>query len=195
MIFTVTLPVSPFCALFEVWEGVTVFERIGNGGGAVPATNGLRQGKKEMYNCIRLLMLFFLAAAISSCGQLNKAQSGAGMGAAGGAIIGQAIGHNTGATLIGAAVGTMVGYMVGNEMDKYDSQQLGLVYERGIPGQTISWRNPDSGHMHHVTPQPVVRTASGICRTAEIDSVIDGRRETTLATACRDEYGRWILRS
>lgn len=149
-----------------------------------------------MYNHLRLLLLLVLAVAVGACAQpLNKAQSGAGLGAAGGAIIGQAIGRNTGATLIGAAVGTMVGYMVGNEMDKYDSQQLGLVYERGISGQTTSWRNPDSGHMHHVTPQPVVRTATGICRTAEIESIIDGRRETTLATACRDDYGRWNLRS
>lgn len=115
------------------------------------------------------------------------------MGAAGGAIVGQAIGRNTGATLIGAAVGTMVGYIIGNEMDKYDSQQLGMVYERGISGETTSWKNPDSGHMHNVTPRAVVRTEAGICRTAEIDSTIDGRRETTLATACRDDYGRWVL--
>jgi len=140
-----------------------------------------------------LSVLGFLVAIISCSNQLNRAQSGAGLGAAGGAVIGQAIGRNTGATLIGAAVGTMVGYIVGNEMDKYDSQQLGQVYERGISGQATSWRNPDSGNMHNVTPQAAVRTESGICRTAEVDSIIDGRRETTLATACRDEYGRWEL--
>jgi len=150
--------------------------------------------KSVMANLIKLLVLFVLVSAISSCShQLNRAQSGAGMGAVGGGIIGQAIGRNTGATLIGVAVGTMVGYIVGNEMDKYDSQQLGLVYERGISGQTTSWQNPDSGHMHRATPRAVVRTEAGICRTAEIDSTIDGRRETTLATACRDEYGRWVL--
>jgi surface antigen len=142
---------------------------------------------------IKLSVLGFLVAIISCSNQLNRAQSGAGLGAAGGAVIGQAIGRNTGATLIGAAVGTMVGYIVGNEMDKYDSQQLGQVYERGISGQATSWRNPDSGYMHNVTPQAAVRTESGICRTAEVDSIIDGRRETTLATACRDEYGRWEL--
>ena len=140
---------------------------------------------------IKLSVLCIFVAAISSCS--NRAQSGAGLGAAGGAIIGQAIGRNTGATLIGAAVGTMVGYIVGNEMDKYDSQQLGQVYERGVSGQTTTWRNPDNGYSHSVTPQAAVRSESGICRTAEIDSIIDGRRETTLSTACRDEYGRWEL--
>lgn len=143
---------------------------------------------------VRFLALCVFVSALSSCsGQFNKAQSGAGMGAAGGAIVGQAIGRNHGATLIGAAVGTMVGYIVGNEMDKYDSQQLGLVYEQGISGQATSWRNPDSGHMHSVTPRAMVSTEAGICRTAEIESIIDGRRETTLATACRNDYGRWVL--
>ena len=78
-----------------------------------------------------------------------RSRNGSGRGA----IAGQAIGRNTGATLIGAAVGTMVGYIVGNEMDKYGSRQLGLVYERGISGESTSWRNPDSGHMHSVTPR------------------------------------------
>lgn len=147
-----------------------------------------------MNSLIKFSVLCILLAVMSSCSnQLNRAQSGAGLGAAGGAIIGQAIGRNTGATLIGAAVGTMVGYIVGNEMDKYDNQQLGQVYERGVSGQTTSWRNPDSGYKHSVTPQVAVKTESGICRTAEIDSIIEGRRETTQATACRDEYGRWEL--
>ena len=106
-----------------------------------------------MHRIKEAMILIFLFLVLSSCtSQLNRAQSGAGIGATGGALIGQAIGHNTGATLIGAAVGTMGGYIIGNEMDKYDSQQLGLVYERGISGQTTSWRNPDSGHMHSVTP-------------------------------------------
>ncbi len=140
------------------------------------------------------LLLICLVLVLSSCaGQLNRAQSGAGIGAAGGAVIGQAIGRNTGATLIGAAVGTMAGYIIGNEMDKYDNQQLSRVYEQGQSGSTTSWNNPDSGHMYRVTPQTAVNSSKGICRTAEITTVIDGRNETTLATACRDNYGQWVL--
>jgi surface antigen len=152
--------------------------------------------KNTMKVLTKVVILSVSVLTLSSCSnQLNRAQSGAGIGAASGAIVGQIIGRSTGATLIGAAVGTMAGYIVGNEMDKYDNQQLGQVYERGIPGQTTTWRNPNSGHMHHVTPQAAVRTDSGICRTAEIESTIDGRREMTLATACRDDYGRWVIQS
>lgn len=148
-----------------------------------------------MKQTILLPALLSLTVLVSSCAEMNRAQMGAGGGAAAGAIAGQAIGHNTEATLIGAAVGTMLGYMVGNEMDKYDRQQLNHVYERGISGQSDSWRNPDSGNTYQVTPQPAYsnpRTQQP-CRQAEIESVINGKRETIYTTACRDQNGRWQL--
>lgn len=131
---------------------------------------------------------------LSSCGgQLTKGQAGAGIGAAGGAVVGQAIGHSTEATLIGMAVGTMLGYIVGNEMDKYDRQQLNQVYESAPSGQSSSWQNPDSGNRYVVTPQPAVQSSRGPCRRAEIKAVIDGQPQTTYSTACRDDYGQWVL--
>lgn len=139
-------------------------------------------------------MMVFLFLLLSSCThQLTKAQSGAVLGAAGGAVVGQAIGRNTGSTLIGTAVGTLLGYMVGNEMDKYDRQRLNNVYEQGVSGQTTSWVNPDSGNSYYVTPSSATTTATGPCRRADIDATIDGRRETTVGTACRNSYGEWVL--
>lgn len=143
---------------------------------------------------VNIVTLVVLGSLVVGCNhQVNKAQSGATMGAAAGSIAGQAIGHNTEATLIGTLVGTLVGYMIGNEMDKYDRQQLNHVYERGVSGQTSSWRNPDSGHMYSVTPTPAVTRAGDPCRDAQIEAIIDGKRETTYTTACRDYNGQWIL--
>lgn len=144
------------------------------------------------------IVLFVLAAfLLASCANSNmtKGQQGALGGAAGGALVGQIIGHNTEATLIGMAVGTMLGYIVGNEMDKYDRQQLNHVYERGVSGNTSAWINPDTNNQYRVTPQPAYTAPSGnsVCRKAEIQAVIDGKQETTYATACRDEYGHWQL--
>lgn len=137
---------------------------------------------------------FFICLFLAGCNaQVNKAQSGAAMGGVGGALVGQAIGRDTKATLIGAAVGTMLGYMVGNEMDKYDRQQLNSIYERGVSGQTSSWVNPDSGNSYRVTPNAATTTASGPCRSAAVDAIIDGKRETTYTTACRDYNGQWVL--
>lgn len=145
---------------------------------------------KVLLSVMTVLCLFLL----SSCThQLTRAQSGAVLGAAGGAVVGQAIGHDTSSTLIGTAVGTLLGYMVGNEMDKYDRQRLNTVYEQGVSGQTTSWVNPDSGNSYYVTPSSANTTSTGPCRNATIDATIDGRRETTIGTACRDSSGQWVL--
>jgi surface antigen len=140
-------------------------------------------------NIVALLFLLVL----SSCA--TKGQTGALGGAAGGALIGQAIGHNTGATLIGAAVGGALGYMIGNEMDKYDRAQLNRAYEQGPSNRRSTWVNPDNGNQYAVTPQPSYQnpTTNRVCRKAEIDAVIDGKRERTYTTACRDQYGSWEL--
>lgn len=151
-----------------------------------------------MKNKLLIPVIISLTFLLSSCADgPNKAGMGAAGGAIGGAVLGQAIGHNTEATLIGAAVGTMLGYMVGNEMDKYDRQQLNHVYERGVSGQTNAWRNPDSGNQYQVTPQPAYSnpTTNQPCRQAEIQTVIDGKRETAYTTACRDQYGHWQLKN
>ncbi len=144
----------------------------------------------KLYSLIALLGVCLL----TSCAEMNKGQAGALGGAAGGAIIGQTIGHNTEATLIGAAVGTMIGYIFGNEMDKYDKEQLNHVYERGMSNQPSPWVNPDTNNQYMVTPQPAYQNNKGqYCRKAEIEAIIDGKREITHTTACRDEYGQWQL--
>ena len=140
-------------------------------------------------NIVALLFLLLL----SSCA--TKGQTGALGGAAGGALIGQTIGHSTEATLIGAVVGGALGYLVGNEMDKYDRDQLNRTYEMGPSNQRSTWVNPDNGNQYAVTPQPSYQnpTTNRVCRKAEIDAVIDGKRERTYTTACRDQYGSWEL--
>ena len=151
----------------------------------------MRRMTMKYYSVLALLFLLLL----SSCA--NKAQTGAAGGAAAGAIIGQAIGHNTGGTLIGAAVGGMLGYIVGNEMDKYDRQQLNHMYERGVSNQRSTWVNPDTGNQYAVTPQPAYqnRSSNQWCRRAEIEATIDGRREKTYSTACRNDQGEWELQN
>lgn len=148
---------------------------------------------------IAVVVLCCVMAVMVGCAQqqLTKGQGGAMVGAAGGALVGQAIGQSTEATLIGAAIGTMLGYIVGNEMDKFDRQQLNSVYEVGRSGQVATWNNPDSGNTYNVTPQPAYTSprTQQPCRKAEIDAVIDGKRQKTYTTACRDEYGQWQLQN
>lgn len=153
----------------------------------------LQMGENTMKRIIGVCGVGLMLMLCSCNYQMNRAQSGAAMGAAGGAVLGQVIGGNTEATLIGAAVGGLLGYVVGNEMDKYDRQQLNSVYEQGPSGQPSSWVNPDSGNSYSVTPSPATTGANGPCRNAQIEAVIDGRRELTNARACRDYNGQWVL--
>jgi surface antigen len=154
-----------------------------------PKQKIMEDAMKHFFVVPLIIACFFL----SSCADMpKKGQMGAVGGAAGGALLGQIIGHNTEATLIGAAIGGLLGYIVGNEMDKYDREQLNHVYERGVSGSSSSWINPDSGNQYRVTPQAAYSgTGNLVCRKAEIQAVIDGKTETTYATACRDENGVW----
>ena len=140
-----------------------------------------------------ILILVVVAVLTASC-LANKAQTGAVGGAAGGALLGQIIGGNTQATLLGAAIGGMLGYIVGNEMDKYDRTQLNNTYESTPSYEKSTWVNPDSNKEYSVTPQPAYQdpASNRVCRKAEIEAVIDGKKEITESTACR-ENGQWVL--
>jgi surface antigen len=146
-----------------------------------------------MFKNIALLLV--VAILFSSCAttETNKAQTGVVGGAAAGALLGQIIGKDTEATLLGAAIGGVLGYIVGNEMDKYDRRQLNAAYEGTPSYKTSTWVNPDSGKSYSVTPQPAYRVDDRVCRKAEIYAVIDGKKQKTLATACRNEQGQWVL--
>jgi surface antigen len=141
-------------------------------------------------NILVILILVFLSSACMS----TKGQQGAVVGAAGGALMGQIIGHDTTSTIIGATLGGLVGYIIGNEMDKYDREQLNKTYETAPSYEKTSWVNPDTGKEYAVTPQPAYQDSASdrVCRKAEIEAVIDGKKEITEAIACR-ENGRWVI--
>ncbi|OSM01644.1 putative 17 kDa surface antigen [Magnetofaba australis IT-1] len=136
-----------------------------------------------------------IAAPLALAGCANNAQQGAGVGALAGALAGSLTSKSKNKeqnALIGAAIGGALGYMIGNEMDKADKQRLRDVYETSPSNKTSSWVNPDSGNQYRVTPKPAVTSRSGqVCRDAEIEAVIDGRRETVVQRACRLPDGRW----
>lgn len=144
------------------------------------------------HSIVALLVVTLLTACATT--ETNKAQTGGIGGAAAGALLGQMIGKDTEATLLGAAIGGVLGYIVGNEMDKYDRQQLNTAYERTPSHQAAAWVNPDSGKRYSVTPEPAYHDSTNqVCRKAEIEAVIDGKKQKTLATACRNAQGQWVL--
>lgn len=148
--------------------------------------------KKYTVVLIVLVLLF-----VTSCAsrQDTNAKKGSVTGAAAGAMIGQAIGGDTESTLLGATIGSLLGYAIGQEMDRRDREQLNNTYERGVSGQTVTWVNPDTGVEYEVTPKPAQTYKNGdqVCRPAQVEITVDGKREKTTTTACRNQYGQWVL--
>jgi surface antigen len=143
-----------------------------------------------------VLVAALLVAPLASGCMESRAQQGAGIGALGGGLAGSLLGPSKNKeqnALIGAAVGGLIGYTVGNEMDKNDKAKLNNALETMPSRQTTTWVNPDTHAEYAVTPQPAYRSEGRECRQAEIASVINGKRETVVKTACRRPDGRWEM--
>ncbi|MBF0191918.1 MAG: glycine zipper 2TM domain-containing protein [Magnetococcales bacterium] len=155
--------------------------------------HGIRRSVRSW--SVPLMAALLITPLVSGCME-NRAQQGAGIGALGGGLAGSLLGPSKNKeqnALIGAAIGGVLGYTVGNEMDKNDQARLNNAFETVPSRQTTTWVNPDTRAEYAVTPQPVYQSEGRECRQAEIASVINGRRETVMKTACRRPDGRWEM--
>lgn len=137
-----------------------------------------------------------LIAMISFCSCLPKStQTGMAAGAAAGGLLGQAIGKDTEATLIGAALGGALGYMLSEAMAPVDREKVINVYEYNPDNHTSKWVNEQTGSEFRATPQLtyVDNSTKLDCRDVEIVSVVDGKVDKAIATACRKD-GEWYFK-
>lgn len=143
-----------------------------------------------------LLAVGFLGTPLLTGCMESKSQQGAGIGALGGGLAGSLLGGSKNKeqnALIGAAVGGLLGYAVGNEMDKSDQTKLNQALETMPSRQTSTWVNPDTRAEYAVTPQPAYQNQGRECRNAEIASIINGKKEVVVKTACRRPDGQWEI--
>jgi surface antigen len=117
------------------------------------------------------------------------------IGAAVGALAGNTIGRGSGrvaAIIGGGIIGAIVGGNVGRSMDRMDAVEAQNALETAPTGQTVSWRNPDSGSEYTVTPTRTYREETGrYCREFTTWGWIDGYEEKLHGTACREPDGTW----
>ncbi len=72
---------------------------------------------------------------------------------------------------------------------------LNQALEKQASGQSVSWRNPESGNGGTVTPVRTFKSASGEwCREYAYDIPTETGTETLHAVACRAPEGRWLTR-
>lgn len=134
-------------------------------------------------------------------GGISKQDIGTGLGAIGGGIIGSTMGGGNGriaTTIAGALLGGFAGSAIGKSLDKADAaaanQAAQQALENNQPGQSMPWKNPQSGNSGSITPQAPYQTADGTyCREFQQTIVVGGQSQNAYGKACRQADGSWKI--
>lgn len=132
---------------------------------------------------------------------LSKSDIGTGLGAATGAVIGSSFGRGNGRVVggvLGALAGAGLGSSIGSSLDRADmtyyDRTAQRAFETGQPGQTLPWRNTETGNSGSITPKRYYQTDEGrYCREFNQKINVGGKTETGYGTACRQEDGSWEI--
>jgi surface antigen len=126
-----------------------------------------------------------------------KTTIGAAGGAAVGGLIAAAASANPAAIAASVIGGLLIGGLVGNLLDERDKKMQAEAAHRALEttptGQSVAWKNPDTGHSGTVTPTKTVQTPSGYCRDYQATVEIDGKQEKATGRACRQPNGTWQI--
>jgi surface antigen len=165
------------------------------------------KGKTRMRNFIQKLVLGTMMVstlALGACQTMDGSNTKQVVGTGGGAIIGGILGSKVGggsgqlwATGAGALLGALVGSEIGKSLDAadrgYASKATHQAYDAPV-GETISWRNPDSGNYGNITPTRDGYSSSGrYCREYQQTIYVGGKKESGYGTACRQPDGSWEI--
>lgn len=117
------------------------------------------------------------------------------IGAVLGGVVGSQIGHgggNTAAIVGGSVIGAVIGGNIGRSMERADHASTTQILESGRTGNTVAWRNADTGARYQVTPTRTYQAAPNrYCREFNTWAVIGGYEEKLHGTACRMPDGSW----
>ena len=127
------------------------------------------------------------AGFVSGCETTSKQDAGTVIGAILGGVVGhKASGGGAAGTAIGAVLGGTVGHLIGQYMDANDRREMAQALNENAPGESRSWRNPDTGNQYTMTPtSSVYGSEAGQCRDFVQEMIVDGERRVVNATACK----------
>ena len=140
-------------------------------------------------------------AGVMSGGNVNKQDIGTLGGAIGGGVIGSTMGRGAGrtaATIGGALLGGLLGSSVGRSLDNADLAAYNSTSQRALenaqPGQSMPWKNSQTGNYGSVTPQNYYQNNNGqYCREYSQTVVVGGRKQDGFGKACRQPDGSWQI--
>lgn len=146
-----------------------------------------------------------LAACQQQGGQPDQVFNKTNAGTLAGAALGGWAGHNIGkgkgqtiATIAGTLIGAGLGHEVGSSLDKADMGYYNRTSQHALetaqPGESLPWRNPESGNSGTITPSNYYKTADNqYCREYNQTITVGGRTERGYGTACRQPDGTWQI--
>jgi surface antigen len=94
------------------------------------------------------------------------------------------------ATVGGGVLGSLIGAELGRAMDEADQVCVAQALEYAPDRAHVAWAAHD-GEELTIAPETTFEREGGWCRTYRATAVFDGRRTTTLGTACRGPDGLW----
>jgi surface antigen len=134
-------------------------------------------------------------------GGISKQDIGTVLGGVGGAVIGSTMGGGNGriaTTAAGAILGGFAGSALGKSLDQADAMYANQTAQKALetsePGQSLPWRNPQSGNSGSITPEAPYQTADGTyCREYHQTIIVGGEKQHGYGRACRQSDGSWKI--
>jgi surface antigen len=158
--------------------------------------------KREVKAVAVITLAVVVTTGCETVGETVKSNPKTTIGAAGGATVGgliaAAASANPAAIAASVVGGLLVGGLVGNLLDERDKKLQAEAAHRALEtapsGQSVGWKNPDSGHSGMVTPTKTYQNASGAyCRDYQATVEIEGKQEKATGRACRQPNGTWQI--
>jgi surface antigen len=145
---------------------------------------------------VSTILMTFLLMGCESTGP-KTAIGGLG-GAAAGGLLAAALGGNGAGIAAGTILGGLIGGAIGDRFDAADRAKASVAASQALEsvptGQSVAWRNPDSGNNGVVTPMRTYQTSTGqYCREYTQTITVGGEKHQSYGTACRQPDGNWKI--
>ena len=159
---------------------------------------------RDLARIAKVMAVATLLAVATGCAQQDQYGDKQTLGTLGGAALGGLLGAQFGSgkgklatTAIGVLIGALAGSEVGKSLDRADrlaaNEAINKAHDAPI-GETIAWRNPDSGNSGTVTTTREGTSESGqYCREFQQSITVGGQTEQGYGIACRQPDGTWRI--
>ena len=150
---------------------------------------------RTVHRHVRRSRVVYWDRAPAYTGSISPSLGGTVLGALLGAVTGSQASKGTGRTAAiigGGFLGAVIGRKIGRRMEEADRAKSQQVLETVPSGQTVTWKNPDTGGRYSLTPTRTYQVISGQhCREYTTRVFIEGNEEQVKGTACRTADGWW----